>query len=94
MRNYELIVILHPDMDEQNVEANVERIKGWITAAGGNITKQEPWGKRRMAYRIRKQIEGHYVLFQAEMDPATTSDLERNLSLTEQVMRFLLTVVE
>ncbi len=94
MRNYELVFILHPDLDEQNVTANVDRVKGWITASGGTITKEELWGKRRLSYRIRKQIEGIYVLLQAEMEPAATKDLEHNLRLTEQVMRFLLTVVE
>ena len=94
MRNYELMFILHPDLDEANVETNVERVKSWITESGGSIIKQELWGKRRLAYKIRKQAEGIYVLLQASLEPAFTSEMERNLRLTEQIMRFLLTAMD
>ena len=94
MRNYELMFILHPDLDEANVEANVERVKSWVTESGGSVIKQELWGKRRLSYKIRKQAEGIYVLLQASLEPTFTSEMERNLRLTEQIMRFLLTAMD
>ncbi len=94
MRNYELVFILHPDLDEANVETNVDRVKSWVTESGGSVTKQELWGKRRLAYKIRKQSEGIYVLLQAALEPSFTTELERNLRLTEQIMRFLLTAMD
>ncbi len=94
MRDYEVVVIIHPDLDETALNGAVEKIKTWIVDAGGTITKVDLWGKRRMAYSINKQREGQYVLVQAQMAPSFTSELERNLRFLEPVMRFLITVVE
>ena len=94
MRNYEVVVIVHPDLDESAFEEVVEQVKGWITEDGGSITKVDVWGKRRMAYEIRKQREGQYVLIHAEMQPESQAELERNLRLQEPIMRFLVTRVE
>lgn len=94
MRNYELVFIVHPDLDDTALKDVVEKVKGWITEAGGSIAKVDFWGKRKLAYMIRKQKEGHYVLIQAQMDPSLGATLERNLGLTEPVLRFLLTNIE
>jgi small subunit ribosomal protein S6 len=93
MRDYELIYIVHPDLDETAFTELVEKVKGWITDAGGVIVKEDLWGKRKMAYEIRKQREGQYVFLRVQMDPTFGVQLERNLRLTESVMRFLLTSV-
>jgi small subunit ribosomal protein S6 len=85
-----LVVIVHPDLDENAVNAVVEKVKGWIVDAGGSVAKVDMWGRRRMAYAIRKQREGQYVLFQAEIAPSFGSELERNLRFLEPVMRFML----
>lgn len=94
MHEYEVVFIAHPDLDETNLNSMIEKIKTWITEAGGNVSKVDKWGKRRLAYAIRKQREGQYVLIKAEMAPAFTSELERNLRFLESVMRFMITVVE
>ena len=94
MRNYEVVLIIHPDLDETAFNAALEKVKGWITTSGGTISKIDVWGKRRMAYAIRKQREGQYVLINAEFAPAFCTDLERNLRFLEPVMRFMITVVE
>lgn len=93
MRNYELVCIFQPDLDETAFKGAVERVSGWITEAGGNIDKLEVWGRRRMAYVIRKQTEGQYVLFNVSLDPKAVSGLERNIRFLEAVMRHLLTTV-
>jgi small subunit ribosomal protein S6 len=94
MRTYELIFIVQPDLDENALTGVVDRVKGWITDGGGAIDKVDVWGKRRMAYAIRKQREGQYVLVQAQMATTFCRDLERNLRLFEPVMRFMVTSVE
>jgi len=91
MRDYEVVCIIQPDLDEANIKPVVDRISGWITDSGGTITKVEPWGKRRLAYELRKQREGYYVLLQAQMNPKFAHELERNLQFLEPVMRFLIT---
>ena len=92
MRDYELIFIVHPELDENAFAEVINRVKGWITEAGGEIAKIDLWGKRKLAYSIRKQVEGQYVLMNTKMSPKFGATLERNLRYTEPVMRFLLVV--
>ena len=94
MRNYELVCIIHPDLDENAFKALVEKVSGWVTEAGGSVDKVDVWGRRRMAYHINKQREGQYVIFHLNMAPTSTSLLERNIRFQESVMRSMLTVVE
>jgi small subunit ribosomal protein S6 len=94
MRNYELVLILQPDLDEASFTAAVDKVKGWITEGEGTIEKVDIWGKRRLAYPIRKQTEGQYALLTIKMDPAFASKLEGNLRLLEPVMRFLVKLME
>lgn len=90
MREYEIVFIAHPDLEETALNELVERVQGWITEAGGAITKVDLWGKRKLAYLIRKQKEGQYVLLKAQAPAAMVSQLERNLRFLEPVMRFLI----
>jgi small subunit ribosomal protein S6 len=94
MHNYEILLIIHPDLDETAVNGVIEKTKGWITEAGGTVEGVDVWGRRKMAFLIRKQREGHYVLIKAQMLPASTAELERNLRFLEPVLRFLVTVQE
>jgi small subunit ribosomal protein S6 len=94
MREYELIFIVHPDLDDTAFKDIVERVQNWITEAGGVVSKVDFWGKRKLAYEIRKQKEGHYVMMNTEMQPTFTAQLERNLRFLEPIMRFLVTSVE
>jgi len=91
MREYEIVFIVHPDLDEAALNETVEKVRGWINEAGGSVSKVDFWGRRRLAYPIRKQKEGQYVLLKASMAPAFGVTLERNLRFLEPVMRFLVT---
>lgn len=88
MRNYEVILIVHPDLDENAMKGVLDRVQGWITTAGGSIDNVDNWGKRRLAYSIRKQREGQYVYMETQFAPAFSAELERNLRLLEPVIRF------
>lgn len=90
MREYDVVFIVNPDLEEAAFNEVIERVQGWITNAGGTIEKVDLWGKRKLAYAIRKQTEGQYVLLKTQMEPAFCAELERNLRFLEPVMRFLL----
>lgn len=94
MREYELVFIVHPDLDDNAFKDVVEKVQGWITEAGGTVSKVDLWGKRKLAYTIRKQKDGQYVLLKTQMDPAFSATLERNLRFLEPVLRFLLISAE
>jgi small subunit ribosomal protein S6 len=90
MRTYELVLIVHPDLDDEAVNQAVEKIKNWIETGKGKIVEIQEWGKRRLAYPIQKQYEGLYYLLKLELDPATNAELERNIRILEPVMRYML----
>ncbi len=94
MREYELVFIVHPDLDDTALKDVIEKVSGWITEAGGSVSKVDLWGKRKLAYTIRKQKEGQYVLLKTQMEPTFGATLERNLRFLEPVMRFLLVSVD
>jgi small subunit ribosomal protein S6 len=93
MRNYELVCIIQPDLDETALNGVLERVKVWITDSGGTVDKVDIWGKRKLSYEIRKQREGNYVLFNLSLLPNSTSVLEQNIRYAEPIMRHLLTLV-
>jgi small subunit ribosomal protein S6 len=94
MRNYELAYIIDSELDEQSVKNIEERVEGWIEAAGGTIKNVDRWGKKRMAYPILKRTEGIYYFIQIEMPTNAGALIERDLRLTEQILRFMITSPE
>ena len=93
MRKYELICIFQPDLEETAFKVALERVQGWVGESGGSVDKTEIWGRRKLAYPIRKQTDGQYVLMNISLDPKSTSELERNIRFLEPVLRHMLTVV-
>jgi small subunit ribosomal protein S6 len=94
MRNYEVAYIVDPDVDEEDLDELEGKVKGWIDAAGGKIGEIDRWGKRRLAYPINKKNEGYYIFIQAEMPTDAPVAVERDMSLNEQLMRFMVTLQE
>ena len=90
MRDYELTLVVRPDVEDTGLAALLEKIKGLITTAGGQGIQVEPWGRRHLAYPINKITEGQYFLIRTQLPAQALRELERNLRLTEQVLRFLL----
>lgn len=90
MRDYEVAFIAQPDLDESSLNNLIEKAKTWVGEAGGTVVKVDTWGRRRLAFPIRKQSEGQYVFIQAQLEPAATHQIERSLRFTEQVLRFMI----
>jgi small subunit ribosomal protein S6 len=94
MRHYEVMLIIHPDLDEAALNAVLDKVKGWVADSGGSIEKIDHWGKREMAYPIRKQREGQYVLITGQFSTKFNAELERHLQITEPVIRFMITKID
>jgi small subunit ribosomal protein S6 len=90
---YELMVLLHPDL-EIDVEAPVAKVVGLIESVGGRVIKRDNWGKKRLAYRIKKQDFAIYVYFEIQLDPSKVSQLDSTILITEEVLRHILVVHE
>ena len=89
MRFYESVFIARQDITTAQVETMADEFAEIITSSGGSIKKREYWGLRTLAYRIKKNRKGHYIMFNMETGPEALSEYERLLSLNEDVLRFL-----
>jgi len=87
MHQYELMVILDPEVDERTIAPSLEKFLNVITNDGGTIENVDIWGRRRLAYEINKKAEGIYAVVNFTAAPASTSELDRQLKLSEAVMR-------
>ena len=90
MREYELVVIIDPEIDEEKLSATLDRIGQFVTTRGGEVIDVDHWGKRKLAYPIKKRSEGSYVITHLRMEPSQTAELEASLQLFEEVLRHLL----
>lgn len=92
MREYELIVIINPDMEDEQRNEVVNRVAGWLTSGDDETGKPvvNQWGQRQLAYPINKFKTGYYVLYNANMEPSKTHEVERNLYFAEDIVRYLL----
>ncbi len=90
MRDYELMVVLSPELDEAAVEAATERVGTQVTGRGGEVVDVQKWGRRRLAYPIQKHRDGFYSVHKLKLAPDNTDSLERSLVLSEAVLRHLL----
>lgn len=91
MRRYELVAIISPNVAEDEVEAAFDRlIRRPVEGGGGACEEIDHWGRRKLAYPIRDNLEGNYVLTNIRMDPSATKELERGLHISEEVLRHLL----
>jgi small subunit ribosomal protein S6 len=89
MRRYESVVILHPDMLDDDIHSFTERFSTLIRSNGGEIIKIEDWGFKRLAYLVNKKERGRYILFDFVGLPALITEMERQFKITEEVMKFL-----
>ncbi len=90
MRNYELMSIFRPDLEDQALQDAVDKLSGLIAARGGEVASSDIWGRRRLAYPIRDFRDGVYTVTQLKLDPKNADELERSLQLSDQIIRHLL----
>jgi small subunit ribosomal protein S6 len=89
VKSYELVVLLHPDL-EIDVDAPIAKLEKLVSSVDGKITKRDNWSKKRLAYPVKKQQFGIYIYLELELKPESVRELERQLLITEEVLRFLL----
>ena len=87
MRHYEVMIILDGSLDERTVQPSLEQFLTVVKSDGGSVEKIEVWGKRRLAYEIKKQGEAIYAVLDITAEPATVTELDRQLGLNESVLR-------
>ncbi len=91
MREYEMVMILSPEATQDELAATVERVDGLIEDGGGAVADHETWGLKRLAYEINDFNEGNYVLTRFSLDATGVSELNRALTASEDIVRFLVT---
>jgi small subunit ribosomal protein S6 len=87
MRAYEVMVILDPSLEERTIEPSLDKYLNVIRKDGGNVEKVDVWGRRRLAYEVKKNAEGIYAIVTLQAEPATVKEFDRQLTLNESVLR-------
>ena len=87
MRRYEMMIILDPALEESTVQPSLDQFLSVISTGGGSVDKIDVWGRRRLAYEIEKKPDGIYAVVNMVAEPDTVSELDRQLSLNEAVLR-------
>jgi len=89
MRQYEVMYVLRPDLEEEKVKSNVARYSEVVTNYGGEISKLQEMGKRRLAYEINKFREGYYVLMNFKANSDAVAEAERLMKINDDIIRFM-----
>lgn len=88
---YELTIIVRNDPNDEVINNTIRQVQSWMEADDrGKVTKIDRWGRRKLTYEINRQRDGYYVCINGEMDPANIPELERNLKLSPNILRYLL----
>ncbi len=94
VRPYEVIFILDPALADDGTDAAITAAKAVVTRENGEVVEVQKWGKKRLAYEIKKRREGHYVFFRLNAPPKAVTELERHLKHAEPVLKYLTVLVE
>ena len=89
MNKYELTLVVNAKIEDDERAQVIEKVKDLVTRFGGNVTDVDEWGKRRLAYEIQKMREGFYYFIQFDADENVPADVEKNIRIMENVIRFL-----
>ena len=94
MNKYECLYVIVPELNEEETKSVIEKFNGVITANGGMIENVDEWGKRRLAYTIDYKTEGYYVLVNYTAEASVPKEIERNLQISDSILRYLTVKVE
>jgi len=89
LRDYELVLIISPEIAEEDVPSAIDKVSQFIAGRGGVVESVNRWGRRKLAYSIQRHLEGNYVVTQFRLDPDQVAGLETSLGLAEEVIRHL-----
>ena len=89
LRNYEVVFIIR-SLEEEATNAVIEKFSKLIVANGGTIDKEDRWGKRRLAYDIKKESEGFYVIFYVTCEPACVDECDRVMKITDEILKHMI----
>ena len=90
LRDYEMVLIISPEVVDEKFEGIIDNISRLITETGGTISEVERWGKRKLSYSIKRFVEGNYVLTRFKLRPTLGKELEANLQISDEILRHLL----
>lgn len=93
MRDYELTVLVHPDL-EANLDLPLKKVREIVTSNGGKITSEDVWGKKKLAYRIKREDFAVYVYFDVNLPADAPLKISNTLNITDEVLRYLLVTVD
>ncbi len=91
---YELVFIVKPEVEEEALENTIKNVSQLITGKGGTISKVDKWGKRKLAYPIKRSLEGSYILAQFKISPTSCKELKKSLYISEEILRHLLIKID
>jgi len=90
IHDYELVFIVSPEVVDEPLEAAIEGVSQFVASKGGTVSEVERWGKKKLAYPLKRFLEGNYVLTRFKMSPVWSKELEANLQISEDILRHLL----
>lgn len=90
LHDYEMVVVLSPEIGDDVVGESLERLSNTVTSRGGEVVDVNHWGRRRLAYPIKRHLEGNYVVSQIKLDPGQVPEIESSLRISEEVIRHLI----
>jgi small subunit ribosomal protein S6 len=94
LRNYELLMIIDPEVAEEELPETLDVVANYVTSKGGVVTDTDRWGKRKLAYPIRHCKDGNYVLAHVQLEPGIIPELDSNLRISEKILRHMLIRVD
>lgn len=93
-RRYETLIMLTPNLEAEVMDTFKNKVDGIMASEGGQLVRFEDWGRRRLSYPVKKEMFGHYLLYDFQGNPALAAELERNLKIDEKVFKYLTLVLD
>lgn len=90
MRDYELVVVVKPEVTDERISRVVDKVTGFVTGKGGSVVDIDRWGRKKLAYPIGQYLEGNYFLAHLKLESGRVRELEANLRLSDEIMRHLI----
>jgi small subunit ribosomal protein S6 len=92
--DYEMVFIVSPEVADDALDPLINNITQYITGKGGEVNEVARWGRKKLAYPIKRMLEGNYVLVKFKLNPSANKELENNLKISEKIIRYLLIKID